>query len=212
MSFFMESVLKGITPNNLIFNIDKDGNIICLDGKQRISSLVKFKNNEIPATLSKEDTDGTKQEKIEYVYYSKIPNEHKNDEKCRVLEQKERNDFNNAKIPTVTYKNLAYEEQVDIFYRIQHGMVLSPGEKISSLFTSDNVTKYFNEYCKQKEDLFKKFVGYNDRKEQNIKIAYIMYMTSKNTPKIPNKKDRETYIKSFIPIPFFICRNFQIFF
>jgi len=48
-SAFINSIMRNIIPNAIIFNNNESELIqICMDGKQRITSLVRFKKNEIP--------------------------------------------------------------------------------------------------------------------------------------------------------------------
>ena len=44
-SNFIHSVFTGIVPNPIVFNIDKNRKSVCIDGKQRCTSLIRFKNN-----------------------------------------------------------------------------------------------------------------------------------------------------------------------
>ncbi len=54
-SDFIDSVMRGIVPNNLIFNndIDKEHEV-CIDGKQRITSLIEFKQNKISVQIEED--------------------------------------------------------------------------------------------------------------------------------------------------------------
>lgn len=185
-SKFINSILLGIMPNNLIFNNDnKTGEKICLDGKQRITSLKQFKNNVFPVEF--ED---------EYIFYSKVPDDLSHKNNYREMTRKERSDFVHSSMPTVSYNNLSYEDQVNIFNRIQNGVALEPGELIPSLFTSDSVGKTFNKFCLEKAHLFKKFITENQikREKHRVIITYILYMINNNTLKKPNKNERSEYL------------------
>ena len=46
-SAFIDSVCKGIIPSNIIFN-KKSKEQIVIDGKQRLTSLIRYFSNEIP--------------------------------------------------------------------------------------------------------------------------------------------------------------------
>ena len=112
MGGFINSVLKGIVPNNLIFSTQKVGDdmeIVCVDGKQRMTSLIMFKNNEISTKL-----DGDKN----LYWFDEIPEEYDGDEGCKVLSKPDRFTFLNRNIPLVQYNNLDYVDQIDIFRRI----------------------------------------------------------------------------------------------
>ena len=46
-SFFINSLLKGISPNPIIFNLNEEEGIKdCIDGKQRLTSIKRFIENE----------------------------------------------------------------------------------------------------------------------------------------------------------------------
>lgn len=183
-SFFINSVLIGITPNNILYNQDKEsGNMICMDGKQRITSLVEFKNNKIPVIFE----DDEKTDQLSYAYYDKLPDKYKDDNKYRILTQQERNFFNKSSIPTVTYSNLEYIDQVKIFNRIQHGKVLTTGEKMIALFINEKVSVFFKDLCNSRKELFEKFKMNVTRQDHIPKIILIMYMISKNKLQKPSK-------------------------
>lgn len=191
MGFFINSVLSGIVPSNIIFNMDDNGNKICIDGKQRLTSLQRFKGNEIPAIFQMEEKD-------EYVYYDKLPNkvDRKDQYAYRLLTQAEKNKFNGMNLHIVTYENLSYSDQIDIFNRIQHGKTLSSGEKISAFFSNNDVMKAFNEFCDKKQTLLSKYIKNTKRKEYVPHIVLIMYSINKSIKKPPEAKQKEMYLKS----------------
>lgn len=188
-SYFINSVMRGIVPNNVLFNCDANGNYICMDGKQRIKSLEEFKNNMIPVVF--EDND-----KITYAFYSNMPVKYADNKDYRIFTQEERNAFNQMTLPVATYNNLSYEEQVEIFHRIQHGVSLSQGELISAYFTNDAVTKLLEEFCNKKIPLLQKYLTGINRKEHINPIVTIMYMANKSGKiQIPPTKQKYAFIK-----------------
>jgi uncharacterized protein with ParB-like and HNH nuclease domain len=52
-SAFIDSVCKGIIPSNIIFN-KKSKEQIVIDGKQRLTSLIRYFSNEIPLIKNNE--------------------------------------------------------------------------------------------------------------------------------------------------------------
>src|SRR5947209_164139 len=55
-SAFINSVLKNIICNNIILNLDTSKDkYVCLDGKQRLTSLINFKRNKIPVRWGEEN-------------------------------------------------------------------------------------------------------------------------------------------------------------
>lgn len=191
MSKFIDSVIKGIVPTNIIFNVDNDCNYDCIDGKQRLTSLLWFKANKIPLIMIEND-------KETHYYYDKVPivELSKSNITYKVLDQTNKNIFNQMQIHVTSYHNLSYEEQVDIFHRIQHGKKLTSGEKIVACFTNDEATKYFSNFCKNKENIFKKFIKNTTRKEHVPHIINIMYMINNCINHVPSPIFRERYMRS----------------
>lgn len=183
---FINSLLKGINSHHLIFNMDEQNNCICMDGKQRITAIVEFSHNKFPVNY----------DNVSY-YYNEIPEDNKIKD-AKILPQVDKGNFERFPLPTDEYVNLSYEDQVDIFTRIQKGIMLTKGELISSQLVNDSVTHGFNKYCDRVENLFRKFV--NDkgvlRKEHHDIIIKLMNMVSKNILKRPTTKQNEEYIKS----------------
>jgi hypothetical protein len=150
MSCFIDSIYRGIVPTNIIINIDNENNEkVCIDGKQRITSIVNFINNKIGILYNENDVE-------EYIYFNKIPD---NDDqvaniKYRVMTNKEKSQFNDTSIPTVKYYDLNFNDQVDIFTRIQKGKKLSIGELTSTYFLNSpnnlkTIIKLSDKYRKQ---------------------------------------------------------------
>jgi len=181
--------MRGIVPNNVLFNCDAKGNYICMDGKQRIKSLEEFKTNMIPVVFEEND-------KKTFAFYSTMPVKYADDKAYRIFTQEERNAFNQMTLPVATYNNLTYEEQVEIFHRIQHGVSLSQGELISAYFTNDEVTKMLDEYCNKKIPLLQKYLNGTIRKEHITPIVTMMQMTKNAKIQIPSNKQRYAYIKT----------------
>jgi hypothetical protein len=119
MAMFIDSIMKGIAPFPILLcqNLERSGKI-CIDGKQRLTSLLRFKEN-----------------KLKW-----------DNKKFRDLTPNEQMDFLNCSIHIIEYGPLDYEDQKEIFSRIQYGVALSEGEKILSYFDQDTVTK-FRKFC-----------------------------------------------------------------
>ncbi len=183
---FINSVMKNITPNNLIINKNEDGTKECIDGKQRITSLILFKNNKIYTEI-----DDKK------YFYDKIPMIYRTDDSYQTLDQRDRNIFLDRKIPFVEYDELTYDECKDIFHRLQNGMVLKEGEMIPSMFNKLDICQEFNIFCRKKESIMGNFLSDISRKQHVQIITEIMYMINKKKLGLPIKKPkRSTFIKS----------------
>lgn len=128
---FIGTVMLNYPCPNIMINNDKDNNIlIIMDGKQRLSSIFKFYKNEIYWL----DDNNMK------VYYNKIP---RNSNNIRKLTNREKNIFNSRSIQTIRYNNLSYELQVDIFERVQRGVVIRLSDLLISFFRNENITRTF---------------------------------------------------------------------
>ena len=200
-SEFLESIHIGIIPNNVLFNIDDDGNYICVDGKQRIESIREFKENKIPLIQYNEQG-----EPISHIYYNSIPKAEPEKKSVKqkkaakvvienkLLDKKEKLAFDNTPIPVTTYTNLSYHDQIDIFNRIQKGSRLTQGETVTSSIPDEECAKEFNELCNKHIDLFKKFnkIKTERRGHYNV-IANLMYMVHVKKFELPSKKKREAF-------------------
>lgn len=104
----IDSIMKGYHIPELVFSKQIiDNNIIwqSLDGKQRCTSFLKYKNNEF---------------RWDNRFYSE-------------LNANEKNRFDSTEIACAIYSDsLELEQKIDIFNRIQKGIVLSHGEIIKS--------------------------------------------------------------------------------
>ena len=79
----IDSLMKNYPIQSIIINNDTQNNIhICMDGKQRLTSIKKFYNNEI-YWINNEEHDIN-------VYFSKIK---KNDKNARKMSSEEKNRF-----------------------------------------------------------------------------------------------------------------------
>ncbi len=184
---FIDSLLRGINSHHLVFNISEKGEYVCMDGKQRIISLVEYSQNKFPVTIND----------VSY-YYNTIPVSIKKTYDyvtIRVLPDKDRSNFNKFPISIDKYDNLSYEQQVDVFNSLHKNYDLSRDGMMLVQFTTDIVVIIFNKYCNENKELFKKFVNI-DRNEHYLLIIRLMYMVSKNIIKHPIPKQLETYIKS----------------
>ena len=78
-SDFIESVYKGIIPQNITLNKEFTGEttkLTCIDGKQRLTTLKMFQKNEVPLIIYLDDEKGN--EIVKHIYYNKIPKKEDN--------------------------------------------------------------------------------------------------------------------------------------
>ena len=185
-SAFINSVYKNIVPNNIILNLNHEtGKFICVDGKQRVTSLYEFRKNKIPLEWENET-----------LYYDKVPEDYKKNKNFRILTNQEKAKFDNRSIPIVKYEDLSYEDQVDIFNRIQKGAKLTSGEIIMSVFTTDRGCDKFKDFCENHKKLISKYVVSNrDRKGHVILLADLIYILQTNNNNLPSKKQRDDFLR-----------------
>ena len=104
----IDTIYRGLPISSItLSSVDLSGNNVHFieDGKQRLNTLEKFFANKI-------DLDGA--------YYISLPKE--------VQEE-----FLNYKIPILIYSNATEEERIEIFDRLQNGILLSYGERFHSI-------------------------------------------------------------------------------
>ncbi len=187
-SAFINSVFKNITPNHLIFNIDCENNkCVCMDGKQRITSLIEFKQNKFPFEWNGE-----------VIFYDKIHRDYKEVKDCRVMTMQERSKFDNRPVPVVKYENLSYEDQVDVFKRIQEGKKLSPGELMMSHFTNIDTIDTFEQFCTKNKDLVNRYIkSGKDRKGYVLLLSQLLCILETKDNSIPSKAQIHKFMNKY---------------
>lgn len=178
-SLFIDSLLTGICPNPIIFSIHDDLTKTCIDGKQRLTSIIKFKHNEIDVVINDES-----------VYYDKCPNELNS----RVCTSAEKNKFLYASIPQVFYRNLTYEQESDIFSRIQHGMVLTDGELICAKIPKNSAK--FDNLCTKFETQLAKHIKSTGRRGHYKFTAELLYLIGTDTLNSVSSNKVDPYLQT----------------
>lgn len=105
---FIDSLFKKY-PIPLIYLRQKENTFEILDGQQRIMTIIKFMNNKLPVKFDGKD-----------VFYDDLSSEQ--DEV-----------FRNQKLSAKIFINYNDEEISEVFYRLQMGTSLHPGEVIHSM-------------------------------------------------------------------------------
>jgi hypothetical protein len=182
-SNFIESVMMGVASPNITFN-NSNNKKTCIDGKQRCTSLFKFANNEI--SLNKDDK--------KYFYgpnLKDIPDleNHKN---AKIISEEERCQFDDTKLNIIQYKNLSYDEQIEVFTRLQYGKHLTAGEKVLANITDINSTTKFKEFCESKEKILKKH--YKNRNAHYTYITDLMYLVQTQGASPMDKKNISNFL------------------
>jgi hypothetical protein len=193
-SDFIDSILKGIIPTNIILNKElKDGKglLTCIDGKQRVTTILWFYNNKIPHINYVKQDDSDDYVEV-HTYYNVIPEEKEKDiEYLTIPDEQKLSLFLDRDIPIAYYTNLAYEKQVDIFSRINHCVKATHGEILISRYSNDAASKKLKEFFESN-----KFASDNIRKDNYEYIFMTMYMIHNKNLKI--LKNNTPQCKKFI--------------
>ena len=203
---FINSCFLGIIPNPLLLN-NSPRKKTCLDGKQRITSLIQYSHNKFWVEF-----DGTK------YYYNKIPKKH-TDSNMKILSDIQLYKFLNINLPVIEYVNLEYKDELDIFNRIQNGVALSKGEKMKGSIDKKDVAEVISNSCDGILHIFSKFSKLYNRKAHHPFIINCMYMLDNDKLQIPSTNDRKVFlsnfetgndfIKKFTPVSDILCNVFS---
>ena len=210
---FIESVFYGIVPSPIVLAIDSTKNEkICVDGKQRLTSIRKFFTNEIPYFVVDDS-------KIVLYWYSEVKadtsiqkileeiHKIKNFENKLITKQMKSWVENDFQLTIVQYNDINYEQQIDIFNRIQYGMTISRGSYMKSFIpdaklcelvmkTAEKYKEYFGKYIKNanNEDHIKFMIEIFlmlEKEVVTIKTETVDYELSKLTIKVFEKLDKK---------------------
>ncbi|ORX90283.1 hypothetical protein K493DRAFT_288269 [Basidiobolus meristosporus CBS 931.73] len=128
MSYLIDSILKNFYVPPVIFSCKRlpDGRLlkVCIDGKQRLSSIRRFMNNDIPHI----DPNSP-------VAVKRWFNEDPTVSRRHVLTEREREDFRYSELICVEYYGLTMEQENEIFSRVQMGVALTAAEKLQAVAT-----------------------------------------------------------------------------
>ncbi|KAF5346837.1 hypothetical protein D9756_010583 [Leucocoprinus leucothites] len=121
-----------IPPVNFAVSANDDGSEhrICIDGKQRLTSIYRFMLGlaRIPNQPTHADRDRKTSEKLWYQDSSSGSRKSRT-----LLPDKYRRLFANKQIVCVEYMDISDKDEREIFQRVQLGMVLTPAEKLGVL-------------------------------------------------------------------------------
>jgi len=181
---YIDSILLGFNATTIIFNKESKQKI-CIDGKQRLTSIKEYYENIFPHNEYDDNENIIKQ-----TYYSAKPNSEKNNPKCCVMTDEQRKNFCDAKIHVTTYDNLPFESQIELFNRIQRGKPLTINEKTVSTIIDEKSCEIFKNFCIINKECF----STNDKNNYIKIISDLSFMIAGKNFKCPDKKTREKYI------------------
>ena len=194
-ALFIDSIMKGIVPNNIIVNSRDEGDSvdICIDGKQRLNTLFDFMDNKFPIKIGKK-----------VVFFSKVNKKLDMEEfdkamvdlRQKTLNERDRGQFKKQPIPFVTYTGLTYPEEVEIFKRIQNGESLRPGEKVVCNIKSEEIAIMFRDFCDEMKTVVEKLYKESDlvRDKHMTFIAGMMSMIDSNSQYPPSSTVRGAFM------------------
>jgi hypothetical protein len=178
--YFIDSIMNNLAPSVITLNLDtKTGKKVCIDGKQRLTSVKNFKDNKFPIKIGN----------VNNCYYDK-----KKDDTSEPCSEKHKSKFNNCILFVVTYSDLTYEEQVDLFKRLQGGKMVQNGEKMSCVIVSEDNCICFNEYCDIQGEYMKKFLSC-ERNEHKTLISRLFLFVKNETIQSMHKSKTDNIVK-----------------
>ncbi|KAK4684107.1 hypothetical protein P7C73_g6095, partial [Tremellales sp. Uapishka_1] len=197
LNYFVPPVLFAVVTND-----DGEDIRVCIDGKQRCTSICNFMDGKIPFI-----SPGTR----EHFYYKLAPSARRG--RMKLLPQNLKNKFDMFEIPTAEYDHLGTNEQRDIFQRVQLGVALSGAEKLQAIPSqwTDFVNLLQKKYVHAPDTLIEIFSRQNNKWDftrgkpfqQITAVMMICYEPLKNlTPSAPT-------MKSFLDRPGAPDRAFQ---
>lgn len=195
---FIDSVFRGIVPNPIIINVEENGKLTCIDGKQRLTTLKEFLDNKFCFKYCNDDDN----DNCINIYYSKIEDpQHQNNPEYRILSTvagaNELSYFDNRSIPIIKYTHLTYADQIDIFNRIQNGKKLTTGEIIMSIFPTDRMSESYKKFIDAKIGIITKYVKKDKERSGNILLLTDIVFLLEDKKICKNKNVRETFLKRF---------------
>ncbi|KAI5836580.1 uncharacterized protein SCHCODRAFT_02707388 [Schizophyllum commune H4-8] len=122
-SSLIDSIMQNIHIPPLIFSMKNDNDIMtCMDGKQRITSIKRFMDGEIPL---KDSRSGKR--------YWFCGNPKTKTSTRQQIDEDSRERFMRTQIVLVYYDNITIEQEREIFGRVQNGVALTPAERMRAI-------------------------------------------------------------------------------
>ncbi|CAO3596203.1 unnamed protein product [Absidia cylindrospora] len=138
MSMLIDSLMKKFYIPPLLFAVrtdDKGKQIrVCIDGKQRLTSILRFTKNEIPYL---DESTGV----VEEVYFGPATDNTVRDKiDQRYLSEEARDNFNDTELVMIEFSDLDEDQELEIFARVQMGVSITSAEKLVA--TNSAVSKF----------------------------------------------------------------------
>jgi hypothetical protein len=136
----------------------------CIDGKQRLTTLRKFFDGEIPYI------DKHRQK----WYYCDPSGSRGSSKSAKVLSEEDKEFFNNIQIVNIEFEHLTDEQEEDMFQRVQLGVPLTVAEKLAAL--TGQIPSFINDIRKTYSQL-SILMGTKRSKDYQLTamLIYLMY-------------------------------------
>ncbi|KAK7014108.1 hypothetical protein VNI00_019405 [Paramarasmius palmivorus] len=121
-TYLIDSILNNHSVSEIIFGVKKSKGMemrTCIDGKQRLTSIRRFMNGEIPY----------KSPKTSCKYWWTTSNVKGRKE----IPERLRERFSSATITCLDYRNITDDQERDLFSRVQNGVALTCAERLQSI-------------------------------------------------------------------------------
>ena len=175
---FIKSICMGIATNEFVLNKVKKNKKIkynILDGQHRIDSIKCFMENEFPIKSDKN-----------FIWYDKI-NSDKISNKHKVMNDVEKQQFLDSKIPVCLYENLDTKEELNIFTKISLGV---QNDQFGSKSTS--LEKYLSK--------FKQYEEFWSKEQLNEIVLNLTYIVWSFKEEVEEKSDEEIDFSEILDI------------
>ncbi|KAF9466760.1 hypothetical protein BDZ94DRAFT_1250713 [Collybia nuda] len=176
----IDSLIHNYYMPPIIFSVtyrsgDIPGKMVCIDGKQRLTSIKRFMDGEIP---HKDTFSGRKS------YFINGP-----EQRRKLLTKPELQEFENQQIACVEYLNLTDEDEREIFQRVQMGVALTPAERMNAI-NAPYAT--LARELQAKRQMFDRNLKFQDtQKREYLAILQIIVMITGGSSKVMEPKNQK---------------------
>src|SRR5579862_9131054 len=158
-SFYIPPLIFNVENRTVGPNQGDTQNVrVCVDGKQRLSSILKFVKGLVPC----EDKDGARW------WWNRVGGRNR-----KILGNDFKNQFLAKELFCVEYINLTFKQQEDLFARVQKGMILTEAEKLKAQKGP------WQDLALDIEKDFREIIG-----RRSYNIPYTLVITLLNLPRI----------------------------
>ncbi|KAJ7638889.1 hypothetical protein FB45DRAFT_904165 [Roridomyces roridus] len=183
-SLLIDSIFRNFWIPPVVFSVTDDDGVpirVCVDGKQRLTSIQRFLDGQLPYVQSKKN------------YYFTAPESMK--QRLQIPQDK-KEEFLNKKISCVEYTELTPELEREIFHRVQLGMALTTAEKWATIVSpwTEWITKLENRHVSIEGGLSQLLDWDTKRGREFSNVAQMVYIcdghpNSENVPTAPKMQN-----------------------